>query len=283
MCIRDRVRVARTRDIDLEIEILTPCFAHYDRSRLKKQTLEVPAGVDGHTFVFEIYEHRFPDGQKVVYFWNHRQLGWTGPDRIYPEDSRVALGTFAALGQAMAGYIDLSGFDTVHLHDYHVGLVPFYAGQTRNGRLPFHLTIHNASYQGVIPARGRGAATLDRIGLSGDRLFQRYFEYYGDVNLLKGCMLKTHESGGRITTVSGDLAGTWGYAEELRRSEAEIWNRARELTGSPPAEVFVPNQNLDLFLKLPVAGITNGMGDRNRPENLPELKAAVLDLSLIHI
>jgi glycogen synthase len=31
-----------------------------------------------------------------------------------------------------------------------------------------------------------------------------------------------------------------------------------------------------LFEKLPIAGITNGMSDRNRPENLPELKAEVL-------
>jgi glycosyltransferase involved in cell wall biosynthesis len=38
----------------------------------------------------------------------------------------------------------------------------------------------------------------------------------------------------------------------------------------------VPNRHLDACEKLPIAGITNGMSDMNRPEHLPELKAAVL-------
>jgi glycogen synthase len=40
--------------------------------------------------------------------------------------------------------------------------------------------------------------------------------------------------------------------------------------------VFVPNRHLDVCEKLPIAGITNGMNDTNRPEHLPELQAAVL-------
>jgi starch synthase len=38
----------------------------------------------------------------------------------------------------------------------------------------------------------------------------------------------------------------------------------------------VPNRHLDVCEKLPIAGITNGMSDMNRPEHLPELKAEVL-------
>jgi glycogen synthase len=38
----------------------------------------------------------------------------------------------------------------------------------------------------------------------------------------------------------------------------------------------VPNRHLDLFEKLPIAGITNGMSDANRPEHVPELHAEVL-------
>jgi hypothetical protein len=67
-----------------------------------------------------------------------------------------------------------------------------------------------------------------------------------------------------------------GTCAELKESHATLWAKAYAQKGSPPGEVFVPNRHLDLFEKLPVAGITNGMGERNRPEKLPELKAKVL-------
>ena len=52
--------------------------------------------------------------------------------------------------------------------------------------------------------------------------------------------------------------------------------RAYQQKHAPPGEIFVPNRHLDLFEKLPIAGITNGMSDANRPEHLPELQAEVL-------
>jgi glycogen synthase len=270
------IKAAERRGLDLEIETLTPCFAHYDRGQLTRLDLRLPATLDGHTFAFEVYERIFADGQKVVYFWDEGQLGWTTASAIYPEDPQLMLRMCAAVGQAMAGYIRRGGFDTVHLHDYHVGLIPFYLGDDYLRDVPVHLTIHNATYQGNTPIVGGGYASLDRLDLPGERLFHTYFDFFDHLNVMKACMLKVHETGGKITTVSGDLAGTWGYAAELKDNRDTLWAKAYAQKGSPPGEVFVPNRYLDLFEKLPIAGITNGMSAINRPENLPELEADTL-------
>lgn len=270
------VKAAARQEITLEVETLTPCFAHYDKRQLTKLDLQLPATVDGYTFAFDVYEHVFPDGQKVVYFWDEWQLSWTNANAIYPTDPQLSLTLFAALNQAMAGYIKQGNFDTVHLHDYHVGLVPFYLGDAYLQTVPVHFTIHNATYQGMTPLRGGGYSSLDRLNLPGHQLFHKYFDFFDHLNVMKACMLKVHETGGKITTVSGDLDGTWGYAAELKEGHATVWAKAYAQKGSPPGEVFVPNRHLDLFEKLPIAGITNGMSDSNRAENLPELKATVL-------
>jgi glycogen synthase len=270
------VKAADRQDIDLEIETLTPCFAHYDKDRLTKLDLRLPATIEGHSFEFEVYEYVFPDGQKVIYFWDEWQLHWTNANAIYPSDPQLALKTYASVCQAMAGYIKQGNFDTTHLHDYHVGLIPFYLGDDYLRDVPVHFTIHNATYQGVTPLIDGGFISLDRINLPGEKLFHKYFDFFDNLNLMKACMLKVHETGGKITTVSGDIAGTWGYAAELRESHDTVWAKAYKQKGSPPGEVFVPNRHLDIFEKLPIAGITNGMSDRNRAENLPEIKAEVL-------
>jgi glycogen synthase len=270
------VRAARAQGIELEIEVLSPCFAHLDRTRMTRLRDTFPASLDGHAFSFEAYEHVFPDGIKVVYFWDAFQLGWTSARAIYPHDPQVGLRQQAAVCQAMAGYIRRRGFDTVHLHDYHVGLVPFYLGDELLRDLPVHFTIHNATYQGITPLIGGGFASLDRLGLDGHALFHKYFDFFDNLNLMKACMLKVHEQGGKITTVSGDVAASWGYAAELRESHQQVWSRAFAQKGAPPGEVFVPNRHLELFEKLPICGITNGLSARNRPERMPELDAAHL-------
>jgi glycogen synthase len=272
------IKAAARQNIDLEIEILSPCFAHYDKSRLTRLDLNLPVTLAGQSFNFEAYEYLFPDQQKVIYFWDDWQLNWTNANVIYPDDPQVGLRLYASVCQAMAGYIKQGNFDTVHLHDYHVGLLPFYLGEDYLRRTPAHFTIHNATYQGIIPLIGGGYQSLERINLPGERLFHKYFDFFDNLNLMKACMLKVHETGGKITTVSGDIAGTWGYAAELKENHAQIWARAYAQKGSPPGEVFVPNRHLDLFEKLPIAGITNGMGRSNWPENLPELKAAILQM-----
>lgn len=272
----EMVKAAASQGIKLEVEVLSPCFAHYDRSRMKRLDISAPAIVEGHSFEFEVYEHIFPDGQRAIYFWDEGQLGWTGERAIYPEDTWMAAKLYSAMSQAMAAYIRQQNFDTIHLHDYHVGLVPFFLGDQYLREVPIHFTIHNASYQGTVPLRGGGYETLELLNLSGERFFHKYFDFFDYVNMMKACMLVVHENGGKITTVSGDLEGSWGYAAELRESERSIRLRALAQKGRPPLQVFVPNSHLDLFEKLPVIGITNGMSDINRPENLPELIAGHL-------
>lgn len=270
------VKAAEKQNIKLEIELLTPCFAHYDKSRLQQTGLQIPVTLDGHTFDFQVYKHTFPDGQTVVYFWDEWQLSWTNAQAIYPDDPAMAFKLFAVVAQAMAGYIKRHRFHTIHSHDYHVGLIPFYLGDDYLADVPHHFTIHNASYQGIYPAHRRGYETLGRINLPGESLFHKYFDFFDNVNFMKAAMLKTHEMGGKITTVSGDIAGTWGYAAELRESRESLQARAERQKGGPVGEIFVPNRHLDLFEKLPIAGITNGLSTRNKPENLPELRADYL-------
>jgi glycogen synthase len=270
------VKAAAEQNISLEIEILSPCFAHYDKSQLTRLDLRLPVTIAEQTFDFEVYEHIFPDGQKAIYFWDDWQLNWTSASTIYPSNPHMGLILYAAVSQAMAGYIKQGNFNTIHLHDYHVGLIPFYLGDDYLQVVPVHFTIHNATYQGIVSLLGGGYSSLDRINLPGETLFHRYFDFFDNLNLMKACMLKVHETGGKNTTVSGDIAGTWGYAAELKQSHDVIWAKAFAQKGSPPGEVFVPNGHLDLFEKLPITGITNGMSDRNRAENLPQLKASVL-------
>jgi len=269
-------KAAAKQNIDLEVVVLAPCFAHFDKRRLTKVDLKLPATLLGISFYFDVYEHIFPDGQKVVYFWDHLQLGWTNAAAIYPDDPQVGVLLYSSVSQAMAGYIKASQFDTIHLHDYHVGLIPFYLGDDYLRKDPVHFTIHNASYQGIVSLIGGGYASLERINLPGEKLFHKYFDFFDNLNLMKACMLKVHETGGKITTVSGDIAGTWGYAAELKQGHREVWAKAYAQKGAPPGEVYVANRHLDLFEKLPIAGITNGMRDSNRSENLLELKADVL-------
>jgi glycogen synthase len=271
------VKVARREGFDLSIEILSPCFAHYDKRRLINTGQRLPAVIDGQRFEFEVLRHTFDDGQSAVYFWDDWQLRWTHAEAIYPEDTEVAFKLYASVSQAMAGYIRQGGFTTIHGHDYHVGLVPFYLGDDFLAQVPYHFTIHNATYQGLFAAHKGGYEALWRIGLPGERLFHKYFDFFNQLNFMKAAIIKTHETGGKVTTVSGDLAASWGYAAELRESEAQLYQRASAQKGGQPVrEIFLPNRHLNVFEQLPIIGITNGLSDRNRPEQLPELKARIL-------
>jgi len=271
------VAYAAKEGVDLDIELLCPCFAHYEKGRMTPVASNLPVVIEERRFDFSAYAYTFEDGIKAVYFWDDWQLNWTGPGNIYPDDTQIALKLYAAVSQAMAAYIRRTGFNTLHIHDYHLGLVPFYLGDDFLQDAPPHFTIHNASYQGVTWFKNGGFQALWDLGLPGDWLFHKYFDFQDLINLMKGVMIKTHEMGGKITTVSGDLKGTWGYAAELKESEADLWRRATaQKAGGTVHDVFLPNRHLNIFEQLPVVGITNGMSDANRPEQLAELKADVL-------
>jgi glycogen synthase len=286
------IRAADRRGLVLHVQTLSPCFAWYDRQRLERLEPDLPVTIGGRTHNFSVYRHRFlartdtgsGEGEaelEMIYFWNPELLGWSTPEAIYPEDPWLAARSYAAVCQAMAAFLALQPTQTLHLHDYHVGLVPFYMSAEQRLSTPVHLTIHNGSYQGEVPLQGGGYETLEQLGLDGAALFHRYFDHGGRLNLLKASMLEVHQLGGRITTVSGDLEGSWGYAAELRTPRAEILRRAEQLAGRPPRDVFVPNGGLEVFERLPIAGITNGLADSARPERMPELRAAVLRASQV--
>ncbi len=271
------IAYAARQGLELEIELLCPCFAHYDKRRMTAVPYKLPVTLEGRQFEVSAYSHIFDDGVKAVYFWDDWQLNWTGPGNIYPEDTRMARRLYAVVSQAMAAYIRKEQFNTIHLHDYHLALIPFYLGDAFLQNVPPHFTIHNASYQGVSWFDKGGYQALWDLGLPGERLFHKYFDFNNLINLMKGAMIKTHEMGGKITTVSGDLQAAWGYAAELKESEADLWRRAMaQKRYGPVYNVFPPNRHLDIFEQLPIVGITNGMSDANRPESLPELKAKVL-------
>src|SRR5262245_49074832 len=64
------VAAARQQHLDLDMEILFPCFAHYDQRQFTRLDLTPQVTLGDHTFPFEVYEHLFDNGQRVVYFWD---------------------------------------------------------------------------------------------------------------------------------------------------------------------------------------------------------------------
>ncbi len=271
------ISAAERDGIHLEIELLTPCFGHYDRDLLQRLDLQLPVFLDGKEFPFEVYRREVSPNLSILYFWDWVQLSWTNGQAIYPDDPEMGFKLFSVVAQAMAAYIRRSKFHVVHSHDYHVGLIPFYLGDDYLATVRHHFTVHNASYQGIYPVHGHGFEMLARIGLPGEELFHKYFDFFDNLNLMKAVTIKTHETGGKVTTVSGDIEGTWGYAAELKKSREEVEAEARKLKPwSPVGQVFVPNRHLDVFEQIPIVGITNGLSEKNWPQNLPELKADVL-------
>ena len=99
------VKAASARNIRLEIEILTPCFAYYDRSKLDKDPLPVEVILDQRKFNFSVYRRKVDENISVVYFWDDWQLGWTTPHSLYPDDPQLGFKLFGTVSQAMAGYI----------------------------------------------------------------------------------------------------------------------------------------------------------------------------------
>jgi hypothetical protein len=112
------IKQAKKKGFDLSIEILSPCFAHYDKRRMIRTGQRLPVVIDGQGFEFEVFRHTFEDGQSAVYFWDDWQLRWTHAQAIYPDDTEVAFKLYAAVSQAMAGYIRQGNFNTIHGHDY---------------------------------------------------------------------------------------------------------------------------------------------------------------------
>jgi starch synthase len=99
--------------------------------------------------------------------------------------------------------------DIIHSHDWQAALVPIYAknwfwNDPRLGGVRQVFTIHNLGYQGRF-----GKSVLRELGLDERHFHPEELEYHGDVNLLKGAIVKSDF----VTTVSPK------YAEEIQTWE----------------------------------------------------------------
>ena len=129
--------------------------------------------------------------------------------------------------------------DVIHCHEHQTALIPAYLDAKYRGRGVFEkvstvFTLHNLGYQGIFPAEKWSATGLDESHIR----FGGAFEYYGQVNLMKGAIV-TADS---ITVVSPTYAkeilspeygcGLEGVIEDRRADlvgilngiDPEIWN-----------------------------------------------------------
>jgi starch synthase len=117
--------------------------------------------------------------------------------------------------------------DVVHCHDWQTALLPVllrYA-ERRHGltlALKTVFTIHNIAFQGIFPMRSFYRTNLpdDLLGIDG-------FEYYGQINMLKGGILFSD----RVTTVSPRYAKEIQTAEFGCGLEGVVATRAEDLVG----------------------------------------------------
>lgn len=168
-------------------------------------------------------------GSFIAQVGNHRSVGWwyraslgrvvvyvaDGPewfDRpgVYGEGGNAYpdnLSRFAYFSQAVAQLPQAVGWspDVVHLHDWHAALVPAYWVEAGAPQARHVLTIHNLAYQGIFPGDQFSATGLPVRFMSSD-----YFEFWGQVNCLKGGI----QLADVVTTVSPS------YREEVLTSPA---------------------------------------------------------------
>ena len=104
------VKAADKAGVKLEIEILTPCFAFYDRDGMERDPAPVSVFLDGKKFDFTVYRYKVDKHITLVYFWDELQLNWTTPLSLYPHDQEMGFKLYASVSQAMAGYIRRNKF-----------------------------------------------------------------------------------------------------------------------------------------------------------------------------
>ena len=117
--------------------------------------------------------------------------------------------------------------DVVHSHDWQAALLPLMVRneERRSGislAMKTVFTIHNIAFQGIFPMRSFGLTNLpdELLGIDG-------FEYYGQINLMKGGILFAD----RVTTVSPRYALEIQTAEFGCGLEGVVATRADDLVG----------------------------------------------------
>lgn len=267
-------RFAASTGLNLEIEVLSPCFRFYNSEKFRQ---EAKVWVPHFQIYFDVFSYCFQEygnpRVKHLYFWNEAVLGDFGDacyvQSVYPGNARDGMRVYSRVSAAMATYLEHTRYDALHLHDYHLGLISFYLEWDANSRLPLVFTIHNASYQGCLEVQDDPQPLMHELGMPGE-WYSRYFESRHNFNALKGIVLKIAEMNGSISTVSA------GYAAELALTDEDIRQKAISEGLPYPKKVIIPSGGLAELGRVGIAGINNGLSEENRPENSKFFKAADL-------
>ncbi|MDH4226455.1 MAG: glycogen synthase GlgA [Deltaproteobacteria bacterium] len=198
------------KKLGAEVSVFTPFYREVADKKLKlKNTGKVVSVPIGRRVVTgEILEG---ETQGVpVYFikkdeFFDRSFLYTAPEGDYFDN----LERFTFFSRAVLEAAHVLGLkpDVIHCNDWQSGLIPAYIKSVYShsyGNTATMFTIHNLAYQGTFPA-----ALYDTIGLPGEMFSMEGFEFYGQLNLLKGGIAYSDV----VTTVSE------GYAREVQTKE----------------------------------------------------------------
>ena len=115
-------------------------------------------------------------------------------------DNLARFSAFSARAAEVAAglYNGLPAFDIVHAHDWQAAAVIGHVHHQLKGKpLPTVFTIHNLAFQGRF-----GGECFQDVGLPAAYFDRDWFEFYGDVSLLKSAVLRAT----KVTTVSETYA-----------------------------------------------------------------------------
>ncbi len=235
-----------------KIRIITPAYGRFHRLPGATKTRRLAVRFGGRAHFAEVWKLAAPHPQVEIVVIAHGLLDPKGDGRIYHQDSdqqpfATDASKFAFFNAAVAALVqvDAEPPQVMHLHDWHVGLLPalrtVVPADSPLAQVRMVYTIHNLAYQGIRPLAGHEsslAAWFYELDLPiGEMLDPRYPNC---VNFM-ACAIRLAD---RLNTVSPT------YAREITRP-------------SDPALGFVGGEGLEAELQKAAAndrlkGILNG-------------------------
>ncbi len=154
---------------------------------------------------FDILPYKYK-GVNVLFFKNDFLFNRDALYGLDDKDYKDNLLRFALFCSASLTFVtdNKFKFDIIHCNDWQTSLVPAFAKFKFKLPSKILLTIHNLGYQGIFPKEQFSCASLNSLLFNIDG-----FEYYGNINLLKGGI----EFSDAVNTVSRK------YAEEIKTKE----------------------------------------------------------------
>lgn len=217
-----------------DVRVVTPLHGCVDvaRHRLLPVMKELDVFLGGQRFRGEVLRATMGDGQVPIYFIQSDELFdrpelYTEKGEDYPDNPlRFAFWSLAAIWM-MKG-LDWAP-DIVQANDWQASLIPAYLKKwpILNSD-PFYsqvkvlLTIHNLAYQGLADP-----STLPEIGIDWSLYTPDGFEFYDQVNFLKGGILWSDH----ISTVSPTYAQEIQHEEQGAGLDGVLAHRSNAITG----------------------------------------------------